>query len=697
MVPWQGSFRDGWQEKGRVKTSQNIYVLDIEVTTLLHYKDGWKCFDPKRPAIETRAAKKAAVPYIWQFGIEDKDDCRTYYGREFYELRDLFGQMADENRKKIVWVFNLAYEFQFLRDILPEVSEMCARRARHPIKFYVKEWNIEFRCAYCLTNLSLKKAAETYGQRRKLSGEDFDYNQERSPLTYLPPEKLDYCEYDILSVYDIIKYYRKKYKKLQWIPLTATGEVRKEFRKRVDPGYVYRIQKLVPKDPELFILLMRAFMGGITHANYLKVNKLLFDYISGDEASSYPAVMCSDLYPLTPFRRVSPEKLPGLNLDKWAALIHVTFKDVKSIYINHYILKSSCVRLQNGTYDNGRVIAADEVEMVLTDVDYQIIKKSYHIGSEHVKSLHISRKGYLPKEYIEYVLELYGRKTSLKGVEGQEELYRKSKNTINSLFGVCCTNVIKGSCEYTAAGEWVTHALSMEFVKEKLDDLRHSRSNCFAYQFGVWLTAHARRRLWEVACFALDPVVVGYEKSSAYYDTDSTKAPDSPEFRAAMEKSNMEIDTKLRKMCETYEIDFELTRPKDPAGVPHPLGHWEFDGHYDEFKTLGAKRYAYKDDKGLHITIAGVNPKKGVAALSCVDDLKKSMVFNYEQCGKSTSYYLDNGDMPEVVDFVDIDGNSYQSRQRYGIAIVSTTYNMTIDPYFEALCELEMEKGDKVI
>ena len=693
MEAYAGSVKDE-PERSRPKTCQKIYCLDIEVTTLLNYRGTWRPFDPTEPAEETRRAAKAAVPYIWQFGIEDKSkkDMCVYYGREFKSLQGIFEDISDPKSKKIIWVFNLAYEFQFLRDIIPSVEKMVARRARHPIRFYVPEWNIEFRCAYVLTNLSLKKASEAYGSREKLSGEEYDYDVSRSPLTALTPRQMLYCEYDILSLYDVICYYRRKYQRLQWIPLTSTGEVRKEFRKRVSFPYIRHVQDLVPWTAELFLLMMRAFMGGITHGMYLKINKVLKDYVSGDMASSYPTVMCSDKFPVTAFRKVSPEKLEKLNLDKWAALIHVTFYGIDSMLFNHYILKSSCVHIEGGLYDNGRLISADVCEMVLTDVDYQIVKKCYNIQREEVKSLHVALKGYLPKEFIEYVLEMYERKTKLKGVEGQEEVYRDSKNRINSLFGVSCTNIIKGSCEYTS-GQWITHGLTLEFVKEKLDELRHSKTNCFPYQYGVWITAYARRRLWEVV-EALDPLHVGYEKSCAYYDTDSCKAPDSPEFRAAMEKSNAEVDEKLRKMCEEYGIDFERTRPKDPKGKAHPLGHWEIDGKYNEFKTLGAKRYAYEDESGLHITVAGVNPKKGVKALSCVDDLRKDIRFGYDECGKSTSYYLD--EMPEV-DFIDADGNRYISEQKHGIALVPTVYNLSIDPAFEALCEEDFEKGEKVI
>ena len=70
------------------------------------------------------------------------------------------------------------------------------------------------------------------------------------------------------------------------------------------------------------------------------------------------------------------------------------------------------------------------------------------------------------------------------------------------------------------------------------------------------------------------------------------------------------------------------------------------------------------------------------------------MEFGYKESGKLTSCYID--DQP-TVEFTDCDGNSYVSTQRHGIVLQPTTYNMSVDAVFEALWEIETDKGDKVI
>jgi hypothetical protein len=41
------------------------------------------------------------------------------------------------------------------------------------------------------------------------------------------------------------------------------------------------------------------------------------------------------------------------------------------------------------------------------------------------------------------------------------------------------------------------------------------------------------------------------------------------------------------------------------------LGVFDHDEHYDEFITQGAKKYAYKIDGKIGITVAGVPKKRG--------------------------------------------------------------------------------------
>ena len=699
-------------KRRRVKVSQRIYTFDIEVTSIFHHEDGWGLFRPEYDAEYYKTHASAAVPYIWMLGIEQDDgSVRTIFGRRFGgNLLRLFLDLGDPDTKKIVWIHNLPYEFQnCLLDILPmPIDKLVSRKARKPVRFYVPDWNIEFRCSYALTGLSLKTAAATYGRHKKQSGDKFNYNLLRTPLTHLTRREFKYCEADVVTLVEIIQWYRKEYQKLQWIPLTATGEIRKELRRRVSFDYIRQVRKLAPKDAGRFLLLMRAFQGGYTHSCYLRTGKVLrsgsedlagLDLISEDKASAYPADMLSYRFPMSHFFKTTYEKSLTLDRDRWAILYHVKLHGVRSLLINNYILTSKAVRADNFRNDSGRLISADMIEMVLTEVDFDIIRRCYEIDEVEPVQVLACRKGWLPKPLLEYVMDLYGQKTSLKGVAGEEELYRKSKTRINGLFGCCCTNVIKGSSEYSdedprrpeAGPHWWTHELTVDFVNEELDKLKKSRSNCFAYPWGVWITAYCRATTWALL-EALDPVKVGLKKAAIYSDTDSVKAPDSRELRAAVQKLNEERVARLRLMCEENDIDPERLAPADPKGVRHMIGLFECDGKYAEFITLGPKRYAHRDKDGiLRITVSGVNSEKGRKRLcNQIDTFKDGIIFNYGQCGKMISAYNDH---QEPLDVVDREGNVWHETARHALALYPTTYRMGVDEVYAALWEQIFEEA----
>ena len=66
------------------------------------------------------------------------------------------------------------------------------------------------------------------------------------------------------------------------------------------------------------------------------------------------------------------------------------------------------------------------------------------------------------------------------------------------------------------------------------------------------------------------------------------------------------IENKIKYVSKKFNIDIEKFSPKDNKGVNHMLGLFEQDEHYDEFITQGAKKYAYKQNGEIHITVAGV-------------------------------------------------------------------------------------------
>lgn len=652
-----------------------IYTLDIETTSLFQFPDGeWKPFDYSKPPAFYQGMNKAGVPYIWMFGVNDT----VYYGRDFMQLEDVLNLIADGS-KKFVYVHNLSFEFQWLMDIFEHytISNMIARSVRKPIAFTVDELNIQFRCSYMLTNLSLEKSAERYTDLRKKTG-DLDYNKARHSRTELTELELSYCEYDILTLYKIVCYFRDKYGGyLSRIPYTATGEIRKAFRKTVSYGYVMRVAKSTPSPLE-YLEYVKTFTGGMTHGSAIWIGDILKGICSYDIASSYPYVMLLPIFPQGRFRKCSPEKANKLNRNKWSVLYHVKMHKVEAAKLNHYILLHKVVHASGVVGDNGRLVSADMVEMYLTEIDFDIITKdAYQVGRIEYLDTKCAVKGYLPEELIRFVLTTYSDKTKLKGVKGKEDFYQAQKAKLNGLFGCCVTNILKSGADFQD-GQWVSPELTMEYVTEKVEGLKNSKSNCFQYIHGIYITAAARGRLWKI--------ISNYDTDVVYYDTDSIKGFKSEELDLIIQKENDIVRRNLQQTSNDFDIPFEMFEPADIKGKKHLIGLWEYEGEYAEFVTLGAKRYAYKDMEGnLHCTVSGVNNKTGYKALNgSLKNFTDGLVFEYETANKLTSVYIDD---QEPFFFRDYQGKIFKATQKHSIVLQPAEYSLEVSEEFDAFVE----------
>ena len=563
------------------KESDDILTLDIETSSAWYSKNGELIpYEPYRDDKYWNNMNSYSLPYIWQFSFHDN----YYYGRNFRDLVKVLEKLPSDIHF-IIWVHNLGYEFEFMCDFL-EFENVFARQARHPIKAIPSKYsNIEFRCSYMLTRLSLDNWGKKLGVDKLHS---LDYTVLRTPNTPLTKEELAYCVRDCEVVYKGICQYRDKYEHVKNIPLTQTGEVRRELKNRLkdDKTYMRKMIKLLPSNAQFYKILKETFAGGYTHANALNANythsykEMGHNGYAFDFSSSYPYVMCSEKFPMTPFVE------DDFNYDKInekAYLMYVHFENIEATTFNHYISESKCHDLEyedDLSYDNGRVVRAKSLSLWMTEQDYDIISKSYKWTDMCVMQCYSSYKAYLSKIIVEYILELYCNKTMYKDVEGMEAIYAQAKQFINSIFGMMVTDLVMDQITFKD-GEWGEELQTIESVDKYIEEL-HSKNKgrtFLAYQWGLWITAYARHNLWEC--------ILKSDMDVIYCDTDSLKLREWYDWS----DYNNKVDEKLKTMCNHYNIDFEKTRPKDPKGIKHPLGYFSREDDWLEFKTLGAKRY----------------------------------------------------------------------------------------------------------
>ena len=684
-----------FKKKGKKNkvTSDTIYSFDIEVSSLFKIDGVWQSFDYSISQQEYAGVDKAGVPYIWMFGVEDT----VYYGRDFRDFRKVLIKISNQNLHKVIWVHNLSYEFQFLLDIIGDytIDNMVCRDALKPISFSIKELNIEFRCSYMLTNMSLDNASKEYGTEFKRTG-TFNYNLARGKTSYLNKNELLYCEYDIKSLHSVIKYYRDKYGHIASIPLTSTGEVRRNLREHLDYWYyVNNSWKLVP-DKDMYLKLMVTFAGGYTHSNMIHSNRVIYKVKSKDEASAYPNAMVTERYPCKPFKEYSEDRYNELKkYDSHAWFFEVEIRNLKSKYYNHYISYSKIkdYDIPSLITDNGRVVECKYFTTWVTDIDLELIKENYECD---IKLLQIygAYKDYLDIRIIRFVLDQYKGKTELKGVPGMEDLYRVKKANNNCIYGMTVTNALKNSAKYgkhkdKQTGEDVIGWYKFDyrdgekfdkFVDETLNQMRSSYSNMMFYAVGLWVTSYARYNLYHT--------MLKIDRDVVYCDTDSIKY--IGEHDDIFEEYNRQLVEKYKAVIKHYpSLKIDDFMPTDRDGNKRPIGFYEDDGEYIEFKTLGAKKYAYRDKKGLHITVSGVS-KSGVSALkNDINNFHKGFCWGYEESGKLTHVY-NNSQIP--FEFTDYMGNVQTSQQIHGVVLQPTTYTLGITPEYEALINEEYDR-----
>ena len=616
--------------------------------------------------------------YVWQFQIEEY----TVKGRtwpEFFILLDVLRtaieQIREENKLPvnpllIVWVHNLAYEWQWISGYYNFTNdEVFFRDVRKPI--YCRMFDtFELRCSYIQTNMSLSALCKQTGVKQKLSGQKYDYDKVRFPWTELTPFEEEYTTVDVESLVKAMKYrVSRGGDNLQTVPLTSTGYVRRECKEALKDQFL-DLRELKPAEKE-YRLLRKAFRGGNTHANRYYVNQIVDNVYSYDISSSYPTQQLTQLFPVKPFRwldinhRTAEKRMSrvlqfiGLG---YAVVGTYQFKNLR--LKNHrepipYISLSRCQAMGTDAMemilDNGRILEAGYVEISLTEIDLEIVLDQYVFDSIDVIECMVAQKDYLPASYRAVIQDYYNKKTALKGddTEDGKYIYMKSKNMLNAVYGMSATDPVHQDIFYKD-GDYKVSGYE-DFTQDEL--LKLLKNASFPYQWGVYTTALARKQLQMAIKLCGDRIV--------YCDTDSVKVI-----------GNIDI-SRLNEKLKAKAIQSKAYAD-DMKGERHYIGMFEPDGHYDQFITQGAKRYAYMSDGHIGVTVAGVskkvNEKTGipfaVEELKSLDRFRVGMT--WRKAGGTISVYNDADDF----DYTDpATGKTIHITKN--VAIVPSTYVMT--------------------
>ena len=468
------------------------------------------------------------------------------------------------------------------------------------------------------------------------------------------------------------------------IPLTKTGYVRnycremclytcKSHKKGGQKFKTYHeMIKSLSIEVDEYKQLKRAFMGGFTHSNAINTNIVLQDVKSFDFTSSYPYCMISEMYPMSKGKVIDvDENTFEKYLNQYCCVFDIQFTNlIASLNYENYISYSKCYKCVNPVINNGRLVCCDSMWTTITNVDYDIIKRCYSWDGIKIANFRIYQKGYLPTQFVKSIIKLYQDKTQLKGVEGKEVEYMQSKEMLNSCYGMCVTDIARDEFIYEC-DNWSTVKPTDEKLEDELYKYNKSKKRFLFYVWGIFVTAYARRNLFSG--------IFEFGNDYIYSDTDSIKVINYNNHMEYINNYNELTQRKLQKACQYHDLDMAELQPKTIKGETKLLGIWDNDGVYDAFKTLGAKRYMYKQGNDYHITIAGTNKHLGSEYIKSLSDpfnaFNDGLIIPPQFTGKLTHTYIDETKRGVIIDYK---GVAVEYETLTGIHMEQCEYNLSL-------------------
>lgn len=593
-----------------------------------------------------------AYAYHMQVSLYTQRDQYIYLFREWDLVTWFFDQIAEhfkleEKRHLLLWIANFSFEFQFLRKRLRWDSgewDFFAKEAREPLKATYR--GIEFRECLSITRGSLAQLAKDYCKTQKLVG-DLDYSIPRNSKTPLTPQEEAYCINDVAILAEFSQYMFNTYiRDDHHIPMTATSIIMCEFKEEYKnlckardkklhlyPGmsdleYTDYIRRMFPTQEEYSLYMKYLFRGGYVHANAVFAGADPVPVRMRDITSHYPARMNLSYCPRTPFKRCAWD--PSLIKTK-CCIIHAVFTDIRattshSIESKNKLLSYFCVR-----FDNGRVFSGKQIEVLLTELDFQIYQLFYTWKDLKILDFYTAERGKFPPFVLKVLNRKYKEKNRLKRAGlGKSQKYAITKAGVNTCYGALVKRIRLIRHIYdTKANDWTEDPVQVNFEEEKAKQL-------LCPYHGIWVTAAARFELLSVLYRLTRAGVIVY-----YMDTDSDKYQPSHKAEKIFEHYNNTIKRHRIKRGlrdpEFYDLGEFAIEEKNKDGSPKTV----------LFKSLGAKRYLYAVDDEIIATVAGM-PKMSIKALgNTQEDIFNAFsicgfALTPEESNKLTTRYIDD-------------------------------------------------------
>lgn len=600
----------------------------------------------------------------------------------------------------VLWVANLGHEYAFLKKQLSKVgiTDLFAKDERQPLRICLQNC-VELRECLGLFGRSLDDIAKSYTTTQKLKG-DLDYNLIRVPFsTELTDAEKAYCKNDVVILDELSEVAFEKFtdKGLK-IPMTKTGILRQKCKRAIhNIRYEYRDnEKLMPKTEfEYYIMRRFMFAGGLSGTSPLYVGKFVKRSKCADITSDYPAQINHRLYPAGELIETAPE-----NITKYKGKFKIILftcdlrpKTKHAVISKHKVLNfentDNCeftTRCKNCVVINGKLLFADNVCLLLNDVDIKALSELYHFENVLIyRAWYFTKKARAPKFLRDCMNNDYLTKQQLKAT-GQSEtiLYKECKSAVNSYFGMSVTRLY--DCLYA-------YDEDIEDIKPRAAELSYAEQRqkmWLSPYIGYWCTSYARSILIHYIAKYPD-LILQYDTDSLYYitDADSVPADRIAEFENDLLSYNRRISL-LNKRIFNNDMHFD------------DLGAWEIDkADYIGFKGLGAKRYLLQKANGdLKPVVAGMVKKSFTEYVekhhvNPFDVFKNDLTLSRVTSRKLASKYFDNPENKVIpVKVTDYQGHTEIVEIYTYHALFAIEFKMKVAAAYEQLCQsVTVEKG----
>lgn len=659
-------------------------------------------FDTETTTITTPEGDHLAFVYHFQLSIGTPRGLNIYLFRTWSTFLDFLDKLADHyqtgpERHMILSVANFGFEHSFLAPRLQWDEgewDFFAKEKYKPLKATYR--GIEFREVLSLTGGNLEQLAKDYCTTQKLvtvdengvKHSDLDYKKLRNSKTPLEALEEQYCINDVVILSEFMWYLFCEFiRPERRVPMTFTGILHNEFKQELKdlcfkldaknhtkPGTAYDIwldyvHSLQPKTEEEYHQTMSyLFKGGYVHANalYTGVDGLKAGMM--DITSFYPTQMNLGYVPMSPFK---PCKFERSKLYNKCLILHVIIDYVRPTTTHTIESKNKIISSCNAKYDNGRLISADWIELMGTEMDILTFAKYYTscggdpIDNMIVLSCQEADRGILPP-YVRTILNKHYQKKEYLKRNGYKDTmeYAIEKARTNTCYGDLVKRLRLQRVLYSNEKGWYDDPVKMEYDKE-------IRKAILSPYWGIWCTSWCR--------YTILGMIYKLTKAGVkvlYCDTDSIKYIPCRKAAQMFKHFNNSIKKHRhnRKLRSEYfnglgEFDIEVKDKKTGKMIPVA------------FKSLGAKRYIYAYDGKVFATVAGM-PKAAVNQLGKTPDEviaqfnREGFKLTPQQSSKLTTAYTDTPYSAEI------DGEVMHELS--GVALYEIPFSLTIKDDYKA-------------